>query len=140
MLQIKYIYEKKKILTSKTLIIKVMRLFFNGFKNAINGIFIAISTQRNMRIHAFLIIAVIVLGFIFEISQAKWIAITFACGLVITAEIINTSIEFLVDFITEERNEKAGRIKDLSAGAVLVSAICAAIIGLVVFVPELLKL
>ena len=61
-------------------------------------------------------------------------------GTVITAELFNSAIERLVDLVSPEWNKIAGEVKDIAAGAVLVTAITAAIIGLIVFLPYLLAL
>ncbi len=63
--------------------------------------------------------------------------IIFAIGLVISAEMINTAIETLTDLISPEHHDKAGRAKDIAAGAVLIAAISAAIIGIIIFLPYL---
>ena len=57
--------------------------------------------------------------------------------MVVASEIINSSIEELVNFISPERNQKAGLIKDLAAAAVLVTAVIAAVCGLIIFIPKL---
>ncbi|MBN2683021.1 MAG: diacylglycerol kinase family protein [Bacteroidales bacterium] len=116
-----------------------MRLFLRSFENALRGIKISIITQRNVRFHFISLIIVVILAIFFEISTEKWLAIILSCGLVIGLEIINSSIEELVDYISQERNKQAGRIKDLAAGSVLIAAITAAIIGIVIFIPEFLK-
>lgn len=73
----------------------------------------------------------------FDLNALEWVAITFSIGLVITVEIINTVIENIADFISPDKNEKIKKIKDLSAAAVLISAITAVTIGLIVFIPKI---
>ena len=77
------------------------------------------------------IIAVIVLG----ITRTEWIMVVMCIGTVIAAELFNTAIEKLVDLVSPERHPVAGRVKDIAAGAVLICAVAAAIIGLIIFIP-----
>lgn len=112
----------------------------NSFSFAIKGIRYAISSQHNILIHIILTIVAIILGFLLRISNLEWILIVIVIGLVMSAEIFNTSIEEVVNFISPERNYKAGRIKDLAAGAVLISAISAFIVGAIIFLPKIFDL
>jgi len=111
-----------------------------SFVYAFNGLIYMLKHEHNSRIHLFAVICVIVAGFLFKISLIEWIAVVFACGLVFVAEIINSSIEQLADYISPEPNEKIKTGKDLAAAAVLVSAIVAVIIGLIIFVPYIIKI
>ena len=77
-------------------------------------------------------------GFYFRISSFEWIAVAVAIGLVFITEAINTAIEQLADVVSPGKNERIGRIKDLAAAAVLLSAITAVVIGLVVFGPQVM--
>jgi diacylglycerol kinase len=79
----------------------------------------------------------VVAGIVFKISKNEWIAVIFCIGWVIALELVNSAIESTADFISKERNESIKKIKDLSAGAVLVAAIASAIIGLIIFLPKL---
>ncbi len=110
-----------------------------SFKYAFNGLKILLREEVNARIHLFATICVIIAGFFFEITSIEWIAVFFAIGFVLTAETLNTAIENMADFISPEKHEKIKRIKDLSAAAVLISAITALIIGLIVFIPEIIE-
>ncbi len=111
-----------------------------SFGYAINGIRYSIRTQHNILIHIILAITAIALGFLLKISSSEWIAIIIVIGLVISAEIFNTSIEELVNLVSPHKNEKAGIIKDLAAGAVLILAITAFITGLIIFLPKIIIL
>lgn len=120
-----------------------MKKTIKSFDYAIQGIKLAVKNERNMRIHIAIIILVLISAFGFSVTKAEWALLIFAIGLVISAEIFNTAIEKSIDLTTKlfpESYEKAGIPKDLSAGAVLVTAITAAIIGFIVFVPYILKL
>lgn len=109
-----------------------------SFKNAFIGIWTAITTQTNIRIH-FVIASLVLLAAVYlEVSLDHVLDLIVAISIVMLAEMINTAIEFLCDAVTLEHNENIKRAKDVSAGAVLISAIFAALIGLVVFIPKLL--
>lgn len=109
-------------------------------KYAINGILEALKTQWNMKIHAVAAIVVLGAAFFFEISLIEWIIIVICIGMVFIAEIANTAIEYLVDFVSPDIHPIAGKIKDLSAGAVLIAAITSAVIGILIFGPKLLAI
>ena len=112
----------------------------NSFKYAIEGIISSFKTERNMKIHVFAMIIVIALGFFFKLDKVEWCFIIIAIASVISAELFNTAIETVVDIVSPERNPKAKLAKDIAAGAVLVVAICAAIIGFIVFGPKVINL
>lgn len=117
-----------------------MKKIRNSFKYAIEGIWISFKTERNMKIHIFIMILVIIAGIILKINKSEWIICIILFAIVIGSELFNTSIETIVDMVMPEKNEKAKIAKDVSAGAVLVVAIGAAIIGLVIFVPRILNI
>jgi diacylglycerol kinase len=110
-----------------------------SFLFAFNGIRILIKEEHNSRIHLMATAIVIIAALLFKLNAYEWIAIVFSIGLVITVEIMNTVIEHVADFISPDKNEKIKKIKDLSAAAVLVSSITSLIIGLIVFLPKILK-
>jgi len=111
-----------------------------SFKYALKGIVYVIWNEANFTIHIIAASLVIILGIICDLSPTEWFFIILTIAMVMTAEIFNSAVEQLVDIIRPEQNKKAGRIKDISAGAVLISAITAIIIGLLIFVPKLLQL
>jgi undecaprenol kinase/diacylglycerol kinase (ATP) len=96
--------------------------------------------EHNSRIHFFVAICVIIAGFVFKVTLYEWMALVFAVGFVIAMEIVNTVIENISDFVSPEKNERIKKIKDLSAAGVLISALTALIIGLIVFIPEIILL
>lgn len=111
-----------------------------SFTYAFNGLRVLIKEEHNAWIHLFATVCVVAAGILFKISPMEWVAVVFAIGLVFSFEIINTSVENIADFICLERDDRIKRIKDLAAAAVLVSAITAAVIGLIVFIPKILEL
>lgn len=115
-----------------------MNRFFKSFQYAWQGIKLAMAEQRNLRIHLVIALLVIILSFVLQISFIEWCIIIVCIGMVISAELFNSAIEKWVDLVSPERNKKAGDIKDISAAAVLILAIMAAIIGCIIFGKQLL--
>ncbi len=111
----------------------------NSFKYAFQGIITSFKTERNMKIHVFIMILVIIAGIVLKVSSLDWIILVTMFALVISAELFNTAIETVVDMITKEKNEKAKIAKDVAAGAVLVLAIGSVIVGLIIFIPKILE-
>lgn len=107
-----------------------------SFGYAINGLKILFKEEPNAKIQVLAAIAIVIAGFVFNISTSEWIAIILAIGFVLAMEAINTTIEGIADFISPEKNEMIKKIKDLSAAGVLISALTALIIGLIVFLPK----
>lgn len=114
-----------------------LRKRLRSFKFAFNGIRLLITREHNAWIHCFAAICVIVAGAILHLNATEWIAVTFAIGMVLSAEAVNSSIEALADLVSPEYNEAIKRTKDLAAGAVLILAIAAAIVGCIIFLPKL---
>jgi diacylglycerol kinase len=81
---------------------------------------------------------VTIAGFIFKLNLVEWGLVIFAIGLVLVSELMNTAIESFVDVISPEYSEKAGFIKDVAAGAVLIAAIISVIIGIIIFLPKII--
>jgi diacylglycerol kinase (ATP) len=106
-----------------------------SFKYAFQGIRWAFATQPNLWIHLAAAIAVIVLGFYVDITKTEWIILAGCICSVFTVEFINTALEWMVDSVYKEKHPLAGKIKDVAAGAVLIVAIGAAIIGVIIFYP-----
>lgn len=109
-----------------------------SFVFAFNGLKILFKEEHNSRIHFFAMGVVISASIFFELNTYEWLAIIFSVGLVFVAEIFNTAIENIADFLTTEKNNKIKAIKDLSAAAVLISALTAVAIGLIIFLPKIL--
>ena len=109
-----------------------------SFQNAWQGFMLAIRTQRNMKIHVGAALAIILAGIYFSFSATEWCLVILATGLVMGLEALNTSIEELVNFVSPEKRNEAKRIKDLAAGAVLVTSIAALTIGLIIVLEKIL--
>src|SRR6266481_7401611 len=110
-----------------------------SFKCAFRGIWVMIASQHNAWIHAAATIAVVAVSFYFHLSRAEWCWIILAIISVWTAEAFNTAFEFLTDVASPEFHPLAEKAKDVAAGAVLITAIGSALIGIVVFGPHALS-
>lgn len=111
-----------------------------SFKYAVNGLKVLICEEHNARIHVVIATVVIIISVLFELNIYEWIAVLFCIGFVMVAEIINSSIENLSDFVSVERHDKIKKVKDLAAAAVLVSALMAFLVGLLIFVPKIFRI
>ncbi len=111
-----------------------------SFGHAFRGLKVLVQTQHNARIHAVATILVVAAGALARISLTEWVLIALAVGCVWATEALNTSIEFLVDLVSPDRRPLAANAKDVAAGAVLVAAIGALVVGVLVFAPHILKL
>ena len=113
---------------------------FDSFRHAFDGIGSAFQAERNMKIHVATSLLVLVCGLWLKLSVTEWLICIAWIASVISAELINTAIEAVVDMTVQEYNAYAKIAKDVAAGAVLVVAIGAAVSGLLIFLPKLLTL
>ena len=111
-----------------------------AFSCASAGIFYAIRTQRNFKIHIAFAVIAIVLGFVLSIPYPSWLAVILCITAVFALEIVNTSIEAIVDMVSPEWHDLAMKAKDCAAGAVLMFAIGSIIIAAVVYIPPLVEI
>lgn len=115
-----------------------MKNFLFSFKYAFSG-FLYLIKERNFRIHIFGLITVIFAGFCFKISEIEWIVVILTSAFVLGLEAINSAIERVCDLYSIQQNQKIKAIKDISAGAVLIAAICAIAVGVLVFWKYIFK-
>lgn len=108
-----------------------------SFGFASRGIYSFLRSEHNAWIHFGASVMVVAAGFWAGLSGTEWIAIIFAMAIVWVAEMFNTCIERLMDHLSPEYSQPVKFIKDVSAGAVLVASIAAAIVGLLVFIPHI---
>ena len=113
---------------------EVGRSMFAAFRDAFAGIATAVRTQRNMRIHLVATALVVAAGCILKVGRGEWIALVICCALVLSMEAANTALEAVVDLASPDVHPLAKKAKDCAAAAVLISAIGAAIVGVIVFV------
>ena len=111
------------------------KLIFS-FKYASEGIITTIKEERNMFIHFLIAIIVVITGIYVRLSLNEWLICLLLFALVFSLELINTAIENTVDLVATKKNKKAKMAKDAAAGAVLIAAIFASIIGIIIFLPK----
>jgi diacylglycerol kinase len=117
-----------------------LRVFFKSLGDAFTGVIEVLRSERNARIHVVAALVVLLAGVLLKVSNAEMAALFFAILLVFLAEIMNTAVEKTIDLIDTRTNPKIRLIKDMTAGAVLVASIGAAIIGVAIFWPYILSL
>ena len=109
-----------------------------AMRHASVGVWSVLRHERNMRIHIFLVIIAVFLGILLQISILEWLWIILAIFFVMISEFANTVAEALTDLIVKNNYDPiAKRIKDVSAGSVLMSAIFAVIVGALIFLPKI---
>jgi len=101
---------------------------------------LAFRQEHNLWIHALAAVAAIAMGFLLHISALEWTVIVLVIAGVFASEFFNSAIENLVDLCSPDFDERAGRIKDMAAGAVLIAALGALAAGLIIFIPKLAAL
>jgi diacylglycerol kinase len=114
--------------------------FFQSSKHALRGIWTILKNERNFRIQIVVAISVLIIGLILKISHQDWIAVGFLIALVLIAEAFNSVIEAVCDTVSKEYRVNIKYAKDVSAGAVFVSAILSVILGLIIFTPYLIAI
>ena len=112
---------------------------FGSFKCAFAGLWYMLRTQRNARIHVTVAAAVVVMGLWLGVSETEWAILVLTIGVVLTAEALNTVAEAAVDLATMEYHPLAKVAKDVAAGAVLLMAMAAAIVGFLILGPPLCR-
>ncbi|WP_028783250.1 diacylglycerol kinase family protein [Thalassobacillus devorans] len=110
-----------------------------GFRYAWRGIMIVAKTERNMKFHLTAAVLVLILSWLLQLTPVEWAVILLIIALILTLEMINTSIEKAMDHLAPDIHPAVGAIKDIAAGAVLVASVFSVIIGLVVFLPKLIS-
>lgn len=113
-----------------------LRTRLRSFGHAFRGIRLLVSSEPNARIHCLAAVGVCVAGVWLGLSGLEWVAVAIVVGAVLAAEAMNSAIEALADLVSPGYNEAIKRTKDLAAGAVLLTAISAAVTGLIIFLPK----
>ena len=111
--------------------------FIKSFSNAARGIAYLFKSQTNARIELIIASIVVISGILFKISSVEWLIILLCIALVLGFEGINTALEIFADKLHPGFDEEIGKAKDVAAGAVLITAVVATIIGFVIFAPHL---
>lgn len=112
-----------------------LRRWISSANHAIEGILHAAKTQRHLRYHFYFAAAALTLSYVLGVTKAEFLIVALAVIAVLLAEMLNTSVEVLVDLIAPEKNDLARTAKDIAAGAVLITAFGAAVIGFYIMFP-----
>ena len=118
---------------------KDKRKFSSSIKNCLEGINFVITNESNFKKEIVIGIIALLLSYILKISRIEFIIILIMIALVLTSEIINTSIEKVVDLYTRDYNNLAKIAKDVSAGSVLVMSIFSLLVGVIIFLPKIIN-
>jgi len=111
------------------------RKWVDSANNAIEGILYAAKTQRHLRYHLYSAVTVLVLSYILGVQRHDFLIIAVTVIIVLLAEMMNTAVEFIVDMVSPEYSERARIAKDVAAGAVLITAFGAVVIGYIILFP-----
>lgn len=109
-----------------------LRKWIESSNHAIEGILHAVRTQRHMRYHFYAAILILIISFSLGISWSEFVILITLSIIVLSVEMLNTTVEMITDILFNEYNEKAKLIKDMAAGAVLITALGAAVIGYII--------
>lgn len=109
------------------------------FRVAFRGIYFGIRGQSSFAVHFAVMLLVIIMGILLKIGWDSWCALLLCMALVLTAELLNSAIEILFRGLSSEAQERSWPALDIAAGAVLVASLFAAIIGVIVLLPPLLR-
>jgi len=115
-------------------------MFRKSLHHAIDGIIHTVKNERNFRIHLILLFFTFIAGLYFSITLTEWSIITIIASMVLFSELINTAVENTLDWLEPNHHSVVKTVKDVCAGAVLVCAIGAFIIGMIIFLPYILTL
>lgn len=113
---------------------------FKSFKYAKEGIITSYKEEQNLIIHTIAAIIAVLLGIFFHISSIEFCLVILSIGFVIVCEIINTALENLCDFCTDEYTPLVKKVKDCGAAAVLMASITSLIIGIIIFLPKIITI
>lgn len=114
--------------------------FIASFRYAFAGLAYSFRTQRNFRIHIAIAILAALLGLVVGLSWVEWAVVVVLVVVVLSAEMVNTMVEALVDLVTQEYHPLAKVAKDVAAGVVLLSAIGSVVVGALIYLPKIVAL
>ena len=119
---------------------KKKRKFIDSFMNCINGFRFINVNEDNFKRELLLGIVALILSYVLKVDKIEFIIIIIVIGLVLVSEIINTSIERLVDLVSPEYNKLAGEVKDIAASSVLLMCVFSLVVGIIIFLPKIINL
>lgn len=111
--------------------------FFTALGHAIDGVVRAFKTERNLRIDYLIGLFVLIASLFFDFTKTEFAALCLTIGFVIFAEMINSTVEYVVDLITDKYDDRAKAAKDIAAGGVFVSALVAVVVSYFLFVDKI---
>jgi diacylglycerol kinase len=111
-----------------------------SFEFALNGLKGIIIQERNFKIQLFAGILAVILGLLLKLNSAEWLDLVIVITLVLILELVNTSIEEMVDLVSPQFQEKAKVAKDVAAATVLVASFGSVVIGAFLFIPKIMNL
>jgi diacylglycerol kinase len=114
-----------------------LRTFLGSFVDAAKGFAEAVRTQYNIRFHFVGTVVALGMSYYYKLSWDEWSIIILAIAIVWLAELLNTAIEYIGDFVSPEYNHLIGKVKDISASASLIAAIASLTVGLIIFIPKI---
>jgi diacylglycerol kinase (ATP) len=114
-----------------------LRKWADSANHAIEGILFAAKNERHLRYHLYAAVMVLLLSYVLGVPRLEFLVILVAVILVMLAEMVNTAMEYLVDMVSPEYSEKARTAKDVSAGAVFITAVGSAVVGCIILFPHL---
>ncbi len=117
---------------------KILHRHHISFKNAFSGLFWAVTTQPNFRVHIVLSLLAVYLCWFLGVSALEWTIIVFTIVLGLSAELINTALEAMTDLITSQWRKEAKIAKDVAAGMMLTVAFGALIVAAFILGPKLM--
>lgn len=112
--------------------------FHFGLRNALNGLKVAILTERNIKIHVIAIVAVVIFGLYVNITNIEWAILSLTMGAVLSMEMMNTAIEKALDHLEPNHHPLIGMAKDMAAGAVFVTAIVSIAVACFIFLSRII--
>lgn len=114
-------------------------MFRKSMKHAVDGIIFTMKSERNFQIHLVLLTLTVIAGLFFKITTAEWLFVVVISSMVLFAELINTAVERTLDWLEPNHHDVVKIVKDVCAGAVLVCAIGAFIMGIIIFTPYIVN-
>jgi diacylglycerol kinase (ATP) len=124
---------------NRFVVIRNLKRWNGSANNAVEGILAVLKRERHLRFHLFSVFFILLLSFILGLDRIELIIIILVSLPVIVFEMFNSAIESIVDLVTRQKNPLAGMVKDIAAGAVLVSAVAALVVGFLIFYPHLAR-
>lgn len=116
-----------------------MRYFLRSLRFALNGCWLFFRHERNGQIQGIMALVVTTTGLVFGISRTEWMVILLCNGLVISLEMVNSAIERICNMYTTDFHPAIKIIKDMAAAAVLWSALVSLVVGLIIFIPYIIR-